>query len=63
MTHEGQNLLIESVESDINQIKEMIKEKEAAREHSVTIWNAEIKILRQYMAESQILLNTLKNNK
>ena len=63
MTHEGQNLLIESVESDINQIKDMIRQKEIAKLHSIESWDREIKVLREYMTESQELLITLKNNR
>ena len=63
MTHEGQNLLIESVESDINQIKDMIRQNEIAKLHSIESWDREIKVLREYMTESQELLITLKNNR
>ena len=63
MTHEKNVMHIESVEHDIEQIFQLIHEKEFAKKHSARIWDEEIKTLHEYLKESQELLVTLKNNR
>jgi hypothetical protein len=60
MTRQGLDLQIEGVESNINQIKEMIADKIAAKYRTIDAWDAEILHLYDFLQESKDLLTTLK---